>query len=187
MNDFNINWKLTFYTFDEYGNYTGVHEHVTGSPIPRRKTTVKPPSNPVGYLVWNGSEWKDESKPARESVTVRKENMYANLANIRWNRETGGVVFNGLNIPTDDRTTSKLTAVRIVATEDSTYTVNWKVGNQFFPLDAPTIIAISDTVRQHVQDCFDREAVLIEQINTANTHEELDNIDLSSGWPGQEE
>jgi hypothetical protein len=38
-------------------------------------------------------------------------------------------------------------------------------------------------VRAHVQACFDNEAVLKAQIETASSAEEIAAVDLNTGWP----
>ena len=60
--------------------------------------------------------------------------------------------------------------------QDSTYTCKWKGVDGFVELTAPQILAIADTVRAHVQSCFDREADWVRQIKDAETPEDLDEI-----------
>lgn len=102
------------------------------------------------------------------------------LAKRRYEAEIGGTVINGVDISTDRESQSKLIALRIVAKEDANYTVNWKTANGFVVLDATTIIALADGVRQHVQNCFDNEANLLNQIENASNPS---TVDIEIGWP----
>lgn len=124
------------------------------------------------------AEW-EAADLAKRSASARK----AELAAIRYAKETGGIVVSGAPIATDRDTQAKLIAVRIKAKENASYTVNWKTAGGFVSLDAATIIAIADAVSAHIQACFDREAVLTAAIDGAADQAALDAIDLNAGWP----
>lgn len=104
------------------------------------------------------------------------------LAARRYEAETGGTVVNSMVIETDRDTQSILTAARIRAKEDAAYTVNWKTSSGFVALDATTVIAIADAVATHVQNCFDKEKQLTDEIDTAVDVAALRNIDIEAGW-----
>jgi hypothetical protein len=62
--------------------------------------------------------------------------------------------------------------------------IDWKMADgTFVKLDAAAITAVALAVRAHVQACFDNEAVLKAQIETAITAEEIAVVDLNTGWP----
>ena len=84
--------------------------------------------------------------------------LYAYLADLRWQTETGGIMVNGLSVATDDRSKLMLSGARIKADNDPTFTTKWKGSDgSFIVIDAPTIIAISDVVLDHVDRCFAAE------------------------------
>ena len=83
---------------------------------------------------------------------------------------------NGMTIPTDRESQSLITGAALQAIIDNNYVCNWKTKNGFIPLDAPTILKIAKIVREHVQNCFDKEKSLIEKINNATTIEEVTEI-----------
>lgn len=107
------------------------------------------------------------------------------LADYRWQRETGGTTLNGTPIATDRDSQAKLTAAWATAKDDPAYTIdNWKVApGVFVTLDAATIIAAGEAARAHVQACFDREAVLSGEILACATTEDVLAIDITTGWP----
>ena len=86
------------------------------------------------------------------------------LATYRRKRELGGTTINlggqTLEIQTDDEIQRKILAARVMAKEDASYTVNWKLPSGFVQLDATALIAISDAIRNHIQKCFDAEAAI---------------------------
>jgi hypothetical protein len=109
--------------------------------------------------------------PLDEAQTVK----IAEIAKARYEVEVGGVQVPPYGvIPTDIATQAKLTAVYIKATNDPTYTKNWKVGaTTWAVLDAQTIITIGDAVEAHVQAQFDKEETLTAAALAATTVEEL--------------
>lgn len=111
-----------------------------------------------------------------------KEMALQDLAAQRYIVETGGFDFNGVALATDRDSQGKYTAVRIAAKENPNYTVNWKTENGFQALDAATIIAITDAVRVFVQNAYDHEAALANDITNAETIDSLRAIDISAGW-----
>lgn len=117
-------------------------------------------------------------------LSVLKQRKKDQVAAIRWEKERIGTNFNGLNIPTDDVTQTKILGAALAATIDLNYTVKWKTPLGFIDLDSTMILALAQTIRSHIQLCFDREAELSTLIDQAADVTALDSIDISQGWPG---
>lgn len=116
---------------------------------------------------------------------AKKSAKLATLAARRWQAETGGIVFMGMSIKTDEDTQRKITGAYVQATRDSGFVVKWKVApGVFIDLDAAAIIAIGDAVTAHIQACFANEAALTAAILAAGDVAALSAIDIESGWPG---
>jgi hypothetical protein len=128
-----------------------------------------------------GNSWPDVPAP---TLSERKEQRLAELATIRWDQEIGGIELGAMRVKTDPESAGKLTAAHVTATENPAYLIeNWKVApGVFVSLDAPTIIMAAGAVRDHVQSCFNREALLSAAILSATTIGELEAIDLTAGW-----
>ncbi len=93
------------------------------------------------------------------------EELTAYTANARWRAEAGGISVIGLPVHTDDRSKMMLMGARVKAQADTTFVTHWKTADgSFFPLDAATIIALSDAVLAHVDGCFRREAEVLAAI-----------------------
>jgi hypothetical protein len=91
---------------------------------------------------------------------------------------SAGIVIGNFPVQTDDLSQQRITGAAVAALIDPTTTVDWKMGGgEFVTLDAPTIIAIAQAVRAHVQACFDHERTLLELIDNGETP------DINSGWP----
>lgn len=79
---------------------------------------------------------------------------YAALA--RWRKETGGILFNGLPILTDDRSKQMIMGARMAAEADPLFRTMWAgADGNVYPLIAAQIIAISNAVAAHVNRCFE--------------------------------
>lgn len=110
------------------------------------------------------SEAKDR---LRDKVRMRRDEAIA-----------AGTTVAGLHVHTDDVSQSRIVGAALAATLDPATTVRWKLADgTFVTLDADTIVAVAQAVRDHVQACFDREAFLLEQISDGATP------DIVTGWP----
>jgi len=120
--------------------------------------------------------WKQawEMRSLTDEEAAEKEEIKTNyLANYRYEVENGGIDVNGTNVLTDQATRSNLIATRILAKEDSNYTAKWKTPDGFVELNAAQIIGIADAVRDHVQNCFDAEATVLENLSTYTTESQI--------------
>jgi hypothetical protein len=120
---------------------------------------------------------------AANSARVRPDKL-AELAALRWQKETGGTTFNGMPVATDVLSQTKYIGAVVGAQIDPNAVINWKMADgTFVTLNAQAITAVAMAVWTHVQACFDNEAVLKAQIEAASTAEEIAAVDLNTGWP----
>lgn len=133
---------------------------------PNTQEMIEKPSE---YFEWNGTTWNVDFESAKEAKI--KE-----IAGARWTEETSGIEINGYNINTDRESQSLITAVAFTAIQDPAYTCRWKTKNGFITLNSSMIIEIATAVRDHVQQCFNKEDQLLTEIENATTIEELNNI-----------
>jgi hypothetical protein len=138
--------------------------------------TVGPPYDEQGNGVVIDDRTLDEAKAERLAL----------LAERRWRAEIGGVVIGGVLLPTDETIQVKITGARLAAEADPAYTVRWKVGpGAFVTFDAPTVIGLSNTIRAHIQACFDNEDAISALIDAATSNDAVDAVDVETGWPVQ--
>lgn len=135
-------------------------------------------SKPEGYFT--EKEWMEAHPPApapEATLDEMKAFKKALMADARYQEEISGLDFHGNNILTDHQSQLKITGAALQATNDPSYTCNWKTADgTFVVLNAQTILAIATAVRQHVQASFDKEAQKVAAINAAQNKEDLDAI-----------
>ena len=110
----------------------------------------------------------DEAKQsARDAIKSRRKQAM-----------NSGMTIAGVPVHTDDLSQSRIGNAALAAMIDPDTTVKWKGSDGgFVMLDAPTIIAIAQAIRAHVQACFDREAELLAALSAG------DEYDIDAGWP----
>ncbi len=119
----------------------------------------------------------DEPAPTFDELKAAK---YDEIAAARYAAETGGCKIDGMTIATDRGSQALLTAAVVTARLDVEFKTRWKCADgHFVTLDALQLRAIGDAVIAHVEECFAREGELCEQIDAAQTPEELDAIQWS--------
>jgi hypothetical protein len=153
--------------------------------IPHKKVSWHPVVRDQEVTAFTGLEngnWVVRAAlPTMEELLAAK---LAELAALRWEKETGGTTFNGMPIATDAVSQTKYIGAVVGAQIDPNAVINWKMADgAFVALDAQTVTAVAMAVRAHVQACFDREAELKAQIEAAATPEEISAVDIGAGWP----
>jgi len=130
--------------------------------------------------------------PLEEVLADLAEKKKAEIANARYQSEIGGIEYNGAQIHTDRESQAKIQAAAMVAltrlTQSSLPTevqslvallpasLDWKGKNEWLEADDETIIQLAFLVFNHVQQCYQRERQLQEQIEQATTVEGLEVI-----------
>jgi len=81
--------------------------------------------------------------------------------------------------------TGKLTYAQAAGKDtDSSWSVGWKTANDnFVQLSYTDLENIVQAVNEQVQAAYNNEAQLLSKIEQATTIDELNSIDLTSGWP----
>jgi hypothetical protein len=115
-----------------------------------------------------------ETKAEAAKIATR-----AAIAARRYEAETGGITVGGMAIDTGRDSQALIMGARLAGIDDPAYVCNWKTPNGFIQLDAETVKAVANTVRAHVQACFDREAALLGMVEDGTYTEAA----LEEGWP----
>jgi len=130
--------------------------------------------------------------PLEEVLADLAEKKKAEIANARYQTEVGGIEYNGAQIHTNRESQAKIQAAAMVAltrlTQDNLPAdvqsliallpsqLDWKGKNEWLEADDETIIQLAFLVFNHVQQCYQKERLLQEQIDQATTVEELEVI-----------
>lgn len=97
----------------------------------------------------------DPEPEAPEPEPTTPSELIAYAANRRWRTEVGGVRIAGVPIATDDRSKIMIMGARIAAAANAAWSTIWHgADGGTYPIDAATMIAISDAVEEHVNATF---------------------------------
>lgn len=121
--------------------------------------------------------WSAEEIEAAKAE--RRAEMAQQIADRRWQAEVSGITVNGMAVATDRDSQSLITGAALAAMRDPAYVCRWKTATGFVELNAEQLTAVADTVRAHVQACFDREAELLAELDAGTLTPEM----LEQGWP----
>lgn len=120
------------------------------------------------------------------SSEKNRKALLSNLANKRYEIETGGIVLpNGVFISTDREDQAIITGA-VSAAQLGITEYDWKgPGGTWIKLKADEITQIGAAVAMHVQSCFTAERRHCEAI-AALPDDQLDDYDINAGWPNGE-
>ncbi len=106
----------------------------------------------------------------------------AAVAAERYKRETAGVSVQGMAIDTGRDSQALITGAALAAMLDPSYSCRWKTSGGFVEMNGEQIISVASAVRAHVQACFDREAELLQAIDSGTYTDAM----LDEGWPNEQ-
>lgn len=108
-------------------------------------------------------------------------------ASITRERKVSTFTFNGMTIPLNLETVANLTASAVGLERDpSRATVNWSLGKgQFVTIPRDVMLALADAAFAFVNDCFDAQKTIVEEIQSAADIEVLRQMDIANhpAWP----
>ncbi len=137
-------------------------------------TTDSIPSDYQGHhYTYTDSTWT-RTPAGLASAKIAK---LAELAALRYEKETAGITIPGSVIRTDRQSQALLTGAWTAAQMNPDISIDWKGENGWTTLNKAQITAIAGAVITHVQACFTREKVLAALITTDV------NTDITTGWP----
>jgi hypothetical protein len=142
----------TKYYVDGSGNYIGGFSE--GNPsIPAGAVEVANPPEDASET-WSGSSWNNQS------VLIKT------LGEERYNKETGGMLYNALPIATDDRSKVLVNGAYNKAIDEAAPTTQktFKTGAGFQTVTNQDIIDLAKAMADHVQKCFDAEKATYDKI-----------------------
>lgn len=123
------------------------------------------------------------------SVAERKLEMVESIKSIRDARIAGGATVQGIGVfDSDDAARLNITGAVVMAqvaiAANQPFSMSWKLANNtLVTLNAQQMIAVGLAAGTHVAACHARAQALGVAVQAAASHDDLDAIDLSSGWP----
>jgi len=119
-------------------------------------------------------------------IGVFKNHIKSKVATKRWEVEVGGITIDSVNYATDRESQTKYTAIAVAISQADpvTWSINWKTNSGTFAmLNAAEMTLIINTILQYIQDCFNKEYELQQEIDACTTIEQVMAIDYNSNWP----
>lgn len=141
----------------------------SGSPHPK-------PDSPNVYV-------QDFNVVPRDIASV-KDDMKNEASQKRYTVETSGIEFQGSRINTERSSQALINGAVVRGLIDQSAIIEWKTedGGKL-ELTAEMAKAVGIAVSTHVETCFSRELALIAEIDACTTIEQLQAVDIDSGWP----
>lgn len=120
---------------------------------------------------------------ASELLKVAKDSLKARATEIRWKRETGGVMFEGLLVLTGIEDQNRISTIAANASRSGIDSVDFKAANGWHSVTVAQVEAVACAVALHVQACFTAERLHHEAIDLLKSIEAVQAYDLGGGWP----
>ena len=151
---------------------------------------IQPTAKPVANVGWEYTE----SQPTLSnnvwsqtwvSSLLPRELLKRSVTSKRYEVEVGGITVSNNVYSTDRESQTKYVAVAVDISQSNveTWSITWKtLENKFVTLNANQALEVVNSVRDHVQLCFNKEAEYYNLIDTS-TIVVLQTIDFSADWP----
>jgi hypothetical protein len=112
-----------------------------------------------------------------------KNKLKDQVANIRWQMETGGVLLeDGTLIHTDRESQSKLAEAMVLSQFSQNMSLRWKCSGKWIAVDRDMLIALSIKVGDWVQKCFSNESIHWDRIDALKTTDDLIGYRVDALW-----
>lgn len=121
----------------------------------------------------------DPDVAAAAEREAREQSDRELIAERRYRAEIGGVTVSGMPIDTGRDSQGLITGAALQAIIDPEYALQWKTSGGFVELAGQQILGVASAVRAHVQDCFNREAALLDAVADGSFGAQM----LDEGWP----
>ena len=152
--------------------------------IPARDITSPSPGKHAFVPSWGGWQLADDSNSFFRQqlwLPLGEEEVLANLlqelADIRWQKETGGITIDGMEILTDRESQSQLANAYSSLREGFLFNTRWKSVNGWQTVDTETMEPIARAVALHTAACFAAEEAA-EVVLRGMTLEEMKEVDV---------
>jgi hypothetical protein len=114
-------------------------------------------------------------------LVANKASLKVQIADRRWEVETGGIIRNGVAVATDLKSQSKLSgALQLVQAKPSTV-IRWSGTDAWVGMNAATVAYLATEVGLHIQAAFVNQEILENAVDNAANDAELALINVEEG------
>lgn len=139
----------------------------------------------LGWIKFD-SDFPFSYTAAESWLSFAKASIKDEYAKQRWDAESRGILYKGIEIGTDDRTKTAILLKKESIANSPEKTFSWKYNNSIIELTANDILNIAQALDDYIQKCFDVEAELIKEIDKAESPSDLAKFDLEIEWPSND-
>lgn len=125
------------------------------------------PRQPSPHHVWDGEKWVLD-------LAKFKTDKIAELANSRWQEETGGYIYNGHEFHSDRESQDRVFQAYMASLSDPNFTATWKTKTGWLEMTASDFITLYNEFQTFLQDLYKKEKTLQEKVRTVTTIKELE-------------
>ncbi len=131
----------------------------------------------------SGDEWVQTWIVHTIELEQYRARQVAKLSELRYESEVSGFDLGGVRVRTDHKTRGSLVEAKLAAMTTLGKQRQWKMANSWVTLTDSDLAQFLAAIDNHVQQAFDNESALSQQLAAAETHAEIAAIDLFQGWP----
>ena len=159
------NDKYTGVTYDNLNDNILAHHTSQGELL----IPVETPPEPVSF---------DNDMPIYGEVNINtlKQGKLWQLADARWREETAGFMYNGHEFHSDRESQDRFFQAYMASLSDPSFAVTWKTKDGWLEMIASDFITLYNEFYVFLQNLYQKEKNLQEQIEAATTIEELEAI-----------
>lgn len=144
-----------------FRNYSKV-EVVTGKYDSRGKPLFK-----IGPL---------ESSSEDDEIDFARTRKIAEIARDRYKAEISGVEVDGVIYQSDRKSVATLYNELVFSQNNSDYSASWKTSSGFVTMDIQKIIKVTNAMKKHIQNCFDKEKDLVDLVNSLSSVDDINEV-----------
>lgn len=139
--------------------------------------------------VWKVVNLEDEMSAEEYSdyvaalLTSLKANKLVILAAYRYEKESAGIIVDGVDVHTDRSSRSILNSKKDWLANHPSQVVDYKGKNGWHDLTKQKVEDIWDEVETHVESCYNIERTHAEAIEALTTVNDVEQYDITTGWP----
>jgi hypothetical protein len=116
-------------------------------------------------------------------LEVEKNKLKDQIADIRWQMETSGIILeNGMKIRTDRESQSKVAEAVLLFQYSPNSIIHWKANGTWIEVNAAMMVGVALKVGEWIQKCFYNERLHWDAINALQTIDEVFNYQASAHW-----
>ena len=165
------------YTVIRDGKYTGINYTEINNEILAQYTSPNEYIMPIDEFP-EPISWDNDGNPIYGSVDINflKIGKLHELADLRWQEETNGYMYNGHEFHSDRESQDRVFQAYMASLNNPNFAATWKTKTGWLEMTASDFITLYNEFYVFLQNLYQKEKNLQEQIEAATTIEELEAI-----------